>query len=323
MIYAYLRVSTDLQDVRAQQESIIDFCKRKDLKIDKYIKDEGVSGTVDYEERNLGKLLSRCQKGDTLIAPEMSRLGRNLMMVMRFLETCMKKELKVYTVKDGYELIDNIQSKVLAFAFGLAAEIERDMIVKRMKEGVNVFLNRGGVLGGVTHSNRRMKLSKFDAEVRKLCAEGKSLAYIGRCFGVTTECVSRYIEYNQIEYERKDVCRNKSNHSATLQKIEICRGAIEYGIMQGWKFQLIYKHVKKCHNIAIAEKTVRNYIRGDKYLNELWVDVRNKKRCEANVKATLKPLQRAKYRKELEYLNDKLSKNEIYMQHLNSQQNET
>lgn len=311
MIYGYVRVSTDMQDVRSQTDSIKQFCKSKNIIIDKYIKDEGVSGTVDYEERNLGKLLSRCKSGDTLIAPEMSRLGRNLLMVMRFLETCMKKEMKVYTVKDGYELTDNIQSKVLAFAFGLAAEIERDMIVKRSREGVKVFLERGGVLGGVS-TKRRMKLYKFDTEVQKMCKEGKPKAYIGRCFGVSTECVSRYIEYNQIPYNHRSVCRNNDNHAATVQKIEACRGAIEYGIVQGWTFQQIYEHVKKCHNIAISEKTVRNYIRCDKVLDDLWIDIRNKKRCEANINATAKNLQRSKYKRELAYLNDKLNTNEIY-----------
>ena len=131
MTYGYIRVSTDKQDGANQKIGIEDLCKRKGLFIDEYIDDEGVSGTKEPEKRELGKLLGKLQKGDILIASELSRLGRNLFMIMRILEQCMNIGVKLYTVKDGYELGDNIQSKVQAFAFGLSAEIERNLISQR------------------------------------------------------------------------------------------------------------------------------------------------------------------------------------------------
>ena len=135
-VYAYLRVSTGKQDSDNQKKGVEELAKRLGLKIDKYIDDENVSGTKEPEKRELGKLMKKLKPGDVLLAGEISRLGRSLFMVMRILEYCMNHDVKVYTAKDGYELGDNIQSKVLAFAFGLAAEIEREMISRRTKEAL-------------------------------------------------------------------------------------------------------------------------------------------------------------------------------------------
>lgn len=136
MVYAYLRVSTGKQDGQNQRVGVENLAQRLGLVIDEYIDDEGVSGTKEPEKRELGKLLKKLRPGDVLLAGEISRLGRSLFMVMRILEHCMNNSIKVYTAKDGYELGDNIQSKVLAFAFGLSAEIEREMISRRTKEAL-------------------------------------------------------------------------------------------------------------------------------------------------------------------------------------------
>lgn len=313
MIYGYLRVSTDLQDVNNQKESFKSYELTTGTKIDKYIEDEGVSGTVEYEERNLGKLLRQCKKGDTIIAAEVSRFGRNLFMIMRFLETCMKKELKIKTIKDGYDLTDSIQSKVLAFAFGLAAEIEREMFLKRSRESKARFMARGGIQRPRARAPR-FKLAKFDKELRQLCHEGKSLANIARAFGVSRETVGRYIEVMGIEHQctehhRDFNTRNAQNHRATARTLSDCRSAIEYGIRQHFTYKQIHAHVKKCFpHTAIAEKSIRFYIQRDPYLLELWVNSRNKELLEANMKATWKQSKRLMYERELETVNDKLAK---------------
>lgn len=146
-VYAYLRVSTGKQDGENQRKGVDDFAKSRGLEITEYIDDEGVSGTKEPEKRELGRLLKKLKPGDVLIAGEISRLGRSLFMVMRILEHCMNNDVKVYTVKDGYELGDNIQSKVLAFAFGLSAEIEREMISRRTKEALEKKRAEGVILG--------------------------------------------------------------------------------------------------------------------------------------------------------------------------------
>lgn len=153
MIYGYLRVSSDDQDVKSQKQGVDQFAEQKGWKIEKYISDEGVSGGKDPSKRKLGPLLESLEKDDVVIVSEISRLGRDLYMVMDILHYCMKKGVIIYTVKDKFVLGDDIQSKVLAFAFGLAAEIERQMIRMRTKEGLRLRMKMGVLVGRGYGSN--------------------------------------------------------------------------------------------------------------------------------------------------------------------------
>ena len=195
MIYGYLRVSTDSQDVENQKSGIVNFAKNKGMVIQAWVTDDGVSGTKEPEKRLLGKLLKKMKSGDTIIASEISRLGRSLFMVIRILEHCMKSQVSVLTVKDGYELGDNITSKVLAFAFGLAAEIERDMISKRTKEALQRKRSEGVVLGRPLGSkSSRNKLTDKAQKIIKLYSQDLlSLAAIARMLKVNRMTVSKFI----------------------------------------------------------------------------------------------------------------------------------
>ena len=156
MIYGYLRVSSDEQDVNSQKQGVDGFASEKGWSIDKYITDEGVSGGKDPDKRKLGPLLKIIQRGDVIICSEISRLGRDLYMVMDILHFCMEQGCIIYTVKDKFILGDDIQSKVLAFAFGLSAEIERQMIRQRTKEGLKLRVKMGVLVGrpiGKTNDN--------------------------------------------------------------------------------------------------------------------------------------------------------------------------
>ena len=135
MIYGYIRVSTDKQTVKNQKFEIEEFCEKKDLEVEKWIS-ETISATKKLSDRKFGKLLRHLQKGDVVIVSEISRLGRNLLQIMGILNECMEREALVLTVKEGYEMGNNINSKVLAFAFGLSAEIERNLISQRTKEAL-------------------------------------------------------------------------------------------------------------------------------------------------------------------------------------------
>lgn len=147
MIYGYLRVSSDEQDVNSQKQGVESFAKERGWTIEEYITDEGVSGGKNPDKRNLGPLLKKLIKGDVVICSEISRLGRDLYMIMDILHFCMERGCIIYTVKDRFTLGDDIQSKVLAFAFGLAAEIERQMIRQRTKEGLRLRMKMGVLLG--------------------------------------------------------------------------------------------------------------------------------------------------------------------------------
>ena len=121
---AYVRVSSDKSTVENQRFEIINYCTQHNIIIDNWI-EETVTGTKDPDKRKLGSLLERVHEGDVIICSELSRLGRNLFMIMDILSICMEKGVTVRTIKDNFCLKDDIQTKVLAFAFGLSAEIER------------------------------------------------------------------------------------------------------------------------------------------------------------------------------------------------------
>ena len=133
MIYGYIRVSSAKQTVENQRFEINNFCEKNEMQIDGWI-EETISGTKAYNKRLLGTLLRKVKKDDLIICAELSRLGRNLFMIMEVLNICMTKECKVWTIKDNYRLGEDIQSKVLAF--GLSAEIERNLISQRTKEAL-------------------------------------------------------------------------------------------------------------------------------------------------------------------------------------------
>lgn len=133
MIYGYIRVSSEKQTVENQRYEIDKFCSSRNMKINGWI-EETISGTKAYSKRELGKLLRKVKKGDLIICAELSRLGRNLFMIMEILNICMEKDCRVWTIKDEYRLGEDIQSKVLAFAFGLSAEIERNLITRELKK---------------------------------------------------------------------------------------------------------------------------------------------------------------------------------------------
>lgn len=196
MTYAYIRVSTDKQDGANQKLGIENLCRRRGLYIDEYIDDEGVSGTKEPDKRQLGKLLDKLQKDDILIASELSRLGRSLFMIMRILEHCMNIGVKLYTVKDGYELGDNIQSKVLAFAFGLSAEIERNLISQRTREALKLRREKGVVLGrpkGRKTNPQKHKLYDKREIIDELLVLGISQRSIAKALKVDRNTLSRFL----------------------------------------------------------------------------------------------------------------------------------
>ena len=146
MIYGYIRISTDKQTIENQRFEITKFCTEKNLQVDKWIS-ETISGTKEVDKRRLGKLLKGVKEGDIIICSEISRLGRSLFMIMSVLNRCMEIGAKVWTVKDSYRLGDDITSKVLAFAFGISAEIERKLISQRTKEALARKKSEGMKLG--------------------------------------------------------------------------------------------------------------------------------------------------------------------------------
>lgn len=196
MIYGYIRVSSDKQTVENQRFEINRFCEQQKLSIDGWI-EETISGTKSYNKRELGKLLRKVQKDDLIICAELSRLGRNLFMIMEILNICMTKECRVWTIKDGYRLGEDIQSKVLAFAFGLSAEIERNLISQRTKEALARKKAEGVILGrpkGRKNAPDKYKLSGKETLIRELLHEGVSQRKTAKICKVDRNTLARFIK---------------------------------------------------------------------------------------------------------------------------------
>ena len=200
MIYGYIRVSSDKQTVENQRYEINKFCQREQMVIDGWI-EETISGTKSYNKRQLGVLLKRVQKGDLIICAELSRLGRNLFMIMEILNICMTKECRVWTIKDNYRLGDDIQSKVLAFAFGLSAEIERNLISQRTKEALARKKAEGIILGrpkGCKNSPDKYKLSGKEVLISELLKNRTSQRRIAKICKVDRNTLARFIRLKDL-----------------------------------------------------------------------------------------------------------------------------
>lgn len=200
MIYGYIRVSSDKQTVENQRFEINNFCEREQLNIDGWI-EETISGTKAYNKRELGRLLKRIQKDDLIVCAELSRLGRNLFMIMEILNICMTKECQVWTIKDNYRLGEDIQSKVLAFAFGLSAEIERNLISQRTKEALARLKAEGKSIGR-EKGTRNVQFNKTCRQKHTIIVEllnnGISIPEIAKTIKVARGTLYRYLAYTKI-----------------------------------------------------------------------------------------------------------------------------
>ncbi|AZI66921.1 invertase [Kaistella daneshvariae] len=194
MIYGYIRVSTDKQTLENQRYDINQFCDRNVFVIDKWI-EETISGAKGLDDRKLGKLLKKMKKDDVLICSELSRLGRNLLMIMGILNECMNRDIQVWTIKDNYRLGSDINSKVLAFAFGLSAEIERNLISQRTKEALARKKAEGVILGRPKgRKSTNAKLTGQEKKIKELLDKNVSFSAIGRILNVHRLTVSKFVK---------------------------------------------------------------------------------------------------------------------------------
>ena len=194
MTYGYIRVSTDKQTVENQRFEINHFCKLNNIQIDEWI-EETISGTKTPDKRKLGKLIGLVKEGDLIICSELSRLGRSLYMIMDILSHCMETGCKIWTIKDNFRLGDDIQSKVLAFAFGLSAEIEKNLISERTKTSLAKKKAEGVKLGRPVGShNKHTKLDGKDECICELLRQGQSYSAIARIFHVDRTTLMRHVK---------------------------------------------------------------------------------------------------------------------------------
>jgi len=193
-VIGYIRVSTDKQTIKHQHFEIEQYAQCQGLTIDNWV-EEKISSRRALKNRKLGVLLDNLRENDILISCEISRLGRSLLEVMRILEICLSKSCQVWTIKENYRLGNDIQSKVLAFAFGLAAEIERNLISQRTKSSLANLKASGKKLGRpLAAQSQKLKLSKNAKKVQYLLEKGISKSKIAQALGVQRSTLRRFID---------------------------------------------------------------------------------------------------------------------------------
>ena len=192
--YAYIRVSTQTQTLENQKFEIQQWCSRNRLKIDFWVT-ETVSGTASWEKRRLGRVVRRMKKTDMLVCTEISRLGRNMLMIMSILNACSQKGVAIRTIKDNFDLSDSINSKIIAFAFALAAEIERNLISQRTREALAARKQAGAQLGRPPgHGSKVARVKKDLLKISMMLAEGASKSSVARIYNVHRNTLSKCLK---------------------------------------------------------------------------------------------------------------------------------
>lgn len=163
-IYAYLRVSTDAQDVANQRHGVINYCADKRLLEPLFIEDTA-SGKTDWRSRPLGKIIERAGQGDVIVVAEVSRLARNTLQVLEIGRECIQRGVHLHVAKNGIVFDDSMQSKIVATVLGLVAEIERDFISARTKEALAKRKAEGVKLGRPVGGAKKLRLDPLAGKI--------------------------------------------------------------------------------------------------------------------------------------------------------------
>lgn len=200
-VYGYLRVSTEDQDENSQRRGVDEFAAKNGLKIDEYVIDHGLSGAKEFKVRSIGKMIKKLEKGDTVIASEISRIGRRLVLVLDFIKICTEKGVNFFTVKDRYSIADTLQSKVILTVMGLCAEIERDLVRQRTKEGLARARSEGKILGrpkGRKTDPEKHKLNGKETLIRGLLDKKVAQRKIAKIVKVNRNTLAKFIKDRQL-----------------------------------------------------------------------------------------------------------------------------
>jgi DNA invertase Pin-like site-specific DNA recombinase len=198
---AYLRVSTAEQDVGKNKNDILHLANDKALGKVEWV-EEQASGRIAWQKREIAQVLEELQSGDNLIVSELSRLGRSMLECMEILSIASKKQINIYAVKGNWQLDQSIQSKILAMAFAMAAEIERDLISQRTKEALAAKRKAGMKLGRPKGSGTS-KLDKHRPEIEALLKTGSTQRYIASRFNTTESNLSRWMKKHGLKRRKQ------------------------------------------------------------------------------------------------------------------------
>uniref|UniRef100_A0A6M3JYD6 Putative resolvase domain containing protein n=1 Tax=viral metagenome TaxID=1070528 RepID=A0A6M3JYD6_9ZZZZ len=214
-VIGYIRVSTIDQDTYKNRAEILELANQKNFGRVEFV-EEKISGTKAWQDRKIGRVIAELQQGDVLIVPEISRLARSMLQILEMLEVLKKNGVDVYAVKGGWSLNGNIESKVLLLVFGMMAEIERDLISLRTKEGLAARRAMGVKLGRPSKPGKS-RLDQHRTEIEQLLRNGSHKKFIAGRFFVTPGTLTNWLKKNKINIQ-PSCTHDKNNETFPLLK---------------------------------------------------------------------------------------------------------
>src|SRR3954463_2410368 len=199
---AYLRVSTGSQDLANQKLAVLDYARQKGFAIDRFVEAQA-SSRKGPDQRRIEELLGSLTVGDRLIVSELSRLGRSLGQVIQLVDELVKRKVRFTAIKEGirFEGKQDLQTKVMIALFGLFAEVERDLISERTKEGLAAARAKGRLLGRPKGSRGKSKIDGKEGEIRMLLEKQVSKASIAKIVGVSRTALRHFIQTRKLAPE--------------------------------------------------------------------------------------------------------------------------
>lgn len=193
----YLRVSTTDQNFEKNKADILHFANYRNLGQVKFV-EEKASGKIPWRKRKIADILKTLRSGDNLIVSELSRLGRSMLECMEILSIATDQGICVYAIKGNWKLDGTLQSKIIAMAFSMAAEIERDLISARTKEALKARKASGKPLGRPKGPGKS-KLDAYRLEIEALLANGSTQKFIAKRYKTTPANLSNWVKKNKIK----------------------------------------------------------------------------------------------------------------------------
>jgi DNA invertase Pin-like site-specific DNA recombinase len=179
----YLRVSTADQDVQKNKAAILHFANERNFGKVEWV-EETVSGVKHWKTRRIFDVLEGLKRGDRIVTPELSRLGRSTLEVLEILKTAKDKKIDVYSVKEGMELNGTIQSKIMSTMLALFSELERDFISQRTREALKAK-KLAGIKLGRPRGPGKSRLDPNREEIIAMLRNGSTKTFVARRYHVT------------------------------------------------------------------------------------------------------------------------------------------
>ena len=196
---AYLRVSTRSQDLANQKLAILEFSQKRRFPIDQFIESR-ISSRQSPLERRIDEMLGTLEPGDRLLVSELSRLGRSLSQVIQIVETLVRRKIRFIAIKEAIEFDgkQDLRTKVMIALFGLFAEVERDLISERTKEGLAAAKAKGKLLGRPKGALGTSRLDGKEQDIRALLGKDVSKASIAKILDVSRSALYHFIQTRKI-----------------------------------------------------------------------------------------------------------------------------